>query len=352
LSNHLCRAWPLFLVCVGCSSPLEKVFTVSGDAPSRSGLAALGDGAVFGNEAGRVLSLGAGGATRWTAELAHEVRLSPVVVGDTVVVTTTGTDVMGLDAATGARRWRTELQRSASALAGLGSRVHLLADDGELLAFEASTGLAVWRTAWGSALGLRPGGPARLGLAAAPGERLLLAGPGAVVALGSDGSRRWRTAVHEANGLLVRDGLVWTVDLSGRVFALDVETGEVRWQRNLGAPPASPPAFALDRLWVGLRNQTLVGFRPKDDGPLWTVQVPGLVVAAVTEFQGRLLVPTGGREGRLLALEVGAPGNPPAARLDSPLQTAPLVRASTIWVLAQDGRVVGFRLRSAAGSGR
>jgi outer membrane protein assembly factor BamB len=352
LSLTLRRALPLLLVCVGCSSPLERVFSASGDAPSRSGLTALGDGAVFGNEAGRVLRLDAGGTTLWTAELAHEVRVSPVVVGDTVVAATTGTDVVGLDGATGTRRWRSELQRTAVAMARLSSRVQLLADDGELLALEATTGMVSWRTAWGTALGLRPAGPSRLALAVAPGERILLAGPSAVIAIGADGTRRWRTAVHEPLGLLVEGGLVFTVDQGGLLLALDLESGEVRWQRSLGAPPASPPASALDRLWVGLQNQTLVGLRLKDDGPLWTVQVPGLVIAPVVEFEGRLFVPTSAREGRLLALEMGAPGNPPAAQLDSPLRTAPLVRGSNLWVLPQDGRVVGFRLRSAARSAR
>jgi outer membrane protein assembly factor BamB len=349
--SSLGRALPLFLVCLGCSSPLQRVFSTSGDAASRSGLAALGDGAVFGNEAGRVVRLGPGGAILWSAELAHEVHLTPVVVGETVVAATTGTELVGLNAATGARRWRTELQRTGTALAGLSSRVHLLSDDGELLALEASTGVLLWRSSWGTALGIHPG-PARLGLVAAKGDRLLLAGPAAVIALGADGARRWRTALHEATGLLVAEDLVWTVDQGGTVFALDLETGEVRWQRSLGAPPASPPASALDRLWVGLQNQTLVGFRPREDGPLWTVQLPGLAIAPVVEFQGRLLVPTSGQEGRLLALEVGAPGNPPSARLDSPLRTAPLVRGDAVWVLAQDGRVVGFRLRSVGGSER
>jgi outer membrane protein assembly factor BamB len=351
LSSHLGRAWPLLLVCVGCSSPLQSVFSTSGDAPSRSGLAALGDGAVFGNEAGRVVRLGPSGTPLWTAELAHEVHLTPVVVGQTVVAATTFTELLGLDAATGARRWRTELPRTATALAGLGSRIHLLSDEGELLALEASTGVLVWRSAWGNALGLR--GPGQgLGLVAAGADRLVLQGPSAVVAVGLDGSRRWRTAVREGMGLLVEEGLVWTVDQGGHVLALDLETGEVAWQRALGAPPASAPSLALERLWVGLQNQTLVGFRPKDEGPLWSVQLPAPALAPVVEFQGRLMVPTSGREGRLLALEVAAPGNPPSARLDSPLRTSPLARGDTVWVLALDGRVVGFRLRSAAGSER
>jgi outer membrane protein assembly factor BamB len=342
----------LLLVAVGCSSPLERVFSVSGDAPSRSGLAALGEGAVFGNEAGRVLRLAPSGDVVWTAELAHEVRLTPVVVGETVVAATTGTDLAGLDAATGVRRWRLELPRTAAALTAYGPTAALLSEDGELLTIDAKTGVLLSRTAWAAALGLHPGSAGRPSLSVAPGNGLLLGGPGAVLALGADGGRRWRASVHEATGLLVQDGLVWTVEQNGRVLGLDLETGEVRWQRALGARPSSPPAFALDRLWLGLENQTLVGFRPRDDGPLWSVHVPGPVLAPVVEFGGRLLVPTGAREGRLLALEVGAPGNPPSAQLDSPLRTAPLVRGNGFWVLAQDGRVVGFRLRSVAGSGR
>jgi outer membrane protein assembly factor BamB len=327
------------------------VFSISGDAPSRSGLAPLGDGAVFGNEAGRVLRLGPQGAVLWTAELAHEVRWTPAVAGDMVVVATSA-DLVGLDAATGARRWRSEVPRPGAALAVLTTRVHVLTEEGELLALEAASGTLGWRTALGTALGIHPGSPGRLALAAAEEDWLVLAGPAAVMAVGADGSRRWRTAVHEATGLLVSEGLVWTVEQNGRVLALDLETGAVQWQRALGAPPASPPARALDRLWVGLSNQTLVGFRLKDEGPLWTAWVPGIVVAPVGEFQGRLLAATSAREGQLLALEVGAPGNPPSARLDSPLRTAPLVRGDSVWVLAQDGRVVAFRLRSVAGNGR
>ncbi len=347
------RAWPLLLLlCLGCSSPLEKVFSVSGDAPSRSGLAPLGDGAVFGNEAGRVLRLGPTGAVLWTAELAHEVRQTPAVVGDTVVVATVAGDLVGLDAATGSRRWRTEVPRPGAALVALAGRVHLLSEEGELLAVEAATGGLVWRTALGSALGLRPGAAGRLALATDMKDWLVVAGPAAVLMVGASGGRRWRAVVHEPTGLLVWQERVWTVEETGRVVALDLETGEVAWQRALGAAPASPPAGALDRIWVGLQNQTLVGFRLYDEGPLWTAHVSGPVTAPVVEFQGRLLASTSGREGRLLALDVSAPGNPPSAQLDSPLRTSPLVRGATAWVLAQDGRVVGFRLRSVAGSAR
>jgi outer membrane protein assembly factor BamB len=346
-------ALPAVVCWLGCTSPLEQVFSVSGDAPSRTGLIAFGDGAVFGNDAGRVLRLGADGRLLWKAELVHEVRVAPTVVGGTLVVGTTAGDLVGIDGSGGARRWRTEIPGAAAALASDATRAFVLSEAGELLAIDASTGLLVWRTAWASALGLRPGPPAHLWLAIAPAGQLLLAGPGGVVAVtAEDGARRWRASLHEPTGLLVSEEGVWTVEQSGRAVVLSLETGEVRWQRTLGSAPASPPARALDRLWVGLQNRTLVGFRPMDEGPLWTVEVPGQVVAPVAEVQGRLLVPTSGREGRLLALDVGAPGHPPSARIDSPLRTSPLIRGGTIWQLAQDGRVLGFRFRSAAESAR
>ncbi len=352
MRTPLSVGWPLLLLCAGCNAPLQRVFSTSGDAPSRSGLAVLDEGAVFGNEAGRVLRLGPMGEVVWTAELAHEVRLTPTVVQDTVVAASTGTDAAGFDAQTGARRWRLDLPRPAAALAGLGKTAYVLTEDGELVALEARTGALQTRTAFGTALGLHPPAPARLSLAVAPGEGLLVAGPTAILALGADGGRRWRATVQGALGLLVQDGLLFTVDQSGQVLALDLETGGVRWQRALGARPTSPPAYALDRLWVGLENLRLVGVRPKSSEAPWTVQLPGPVVAPLVEFHGRLLVPTSGREGLLLALEVGAPGNPSSVRLDSALRTAPLVRGDAFWVLAQDGRVVGFRLRSVGGNGR
>lgn len=330
------------------------MFAVSGDAPSRTGLVPLGGGAVFGNEAGRVMRLGPDGARLWTAELVHEVRAAPAVAGEMVVVATAAGDVVGLDAATGTRRWRTELPPGIVALVGSGTRAFLLSEEGDLLALEATSGLLAWRAGWGTALGIRPGtAQGRLALAVLPDGALALAGPAAVAVVNAeDGSRRWRTGVREPLGLLVEDGLLWTVDQGGRALAFALASGELQSQRSLGRSPTSPPARALDRLWVGLENNGLVGFRPGEDGPPWAVGVPGPVVAPVAELEGRLFIPTAGREGRLLALDVGAPGNPPAARVDSPLRTAVLVRGQAAWVLAQDGRVLGFRLRRVGGSGR
>ncbi|HSP18107.1 MAG TPA: hypothetical protein VLQ79_01235, partial [Myxococcaceae bacterium] len=63
------RLAPVLVLLLGaCSSPLVPVFAVSGDAPSRTGLTPLGEGAIFGNDAGRVLRLDGAGRVLWSVE--------------------------------------------------------------------------------------------------------------------------------------------------------------------------------------------------------------------------------------------------------------------------------------------
>jgi hypothetical protein len=63
-----------------CASPLVPVFATSGDAPSRTGLTAMGEGAVFGNDAGRVFRLDAGGQVVWVVETGGEIELPLAVL--------------------------------------------------------------------------------------------------------------------------------------------------------------------------------------------------------------------------------------------------------------------------------
>ena len=222
------------LLCAGCTAPLEHVFSTSGDAPAAPDWPFSAKARCLETRPGASCGLGRMGEILWTAELPHEVRLTPTVVRDTVVATTTGTDAAGFDAQTGARRWRLDLPRPAAALVGLGKTAYVLTEDGELLALDARTGALQSRTALATALGLHPPAPARLSLGWLPASGLLLSGPGAILLLGADTARRWRATVQGALGLLVQDGLLVTVDQSGQVLGLDLETGEARWQPSAG----------------------------------------------------------------------------------------------------------------------
>jgi outer membrane protein assembly factor BamB len=335
----------LAVISAGCSAPLLPVFTASGDAPSRTGLTPLGEGAVFGNDAGRVIRLDGSGRVVWTVETGAEIELPVAVTDDGVVGVLSGGDTLvALDADTGHERWRAGGQPPVAALAAVGGRLLLLAREGELRSFPARSGGLPVRRGWNTSLGLRGRAPPR-GLV--PLEQNVLAiGPAAVLLLSpEDGALRWRAPARDPTGAVLEADTLWVAEQSGRLLVLDARTGVQRRVFSLGQPVISPPTTALGRIWVGLEDRSLVGVDARGQEPPWRAALPAGLVGGVAEWQDRVLVPTAGREGRLLAIDLARPGSPATARVDSALRSRPLVRGTVAWVLAADGRVLGFRLR-------
>jgi outer membrane protein assembly factor BamB len=178
-------------------------------------------------------------------------------------------------------------------------------------------------------------------------ERGVLAiGPAAVLLLSAeDGALRWKAPARDPTGAVLEADALWIAEQSGRLLVLDPRTGAQRRVVSLGPRAISPPTAALGRIWVGLEDHSLVGVDAHDAQPPWRASLPAALLGGVAEWQDRVLVPTAGREGRLLAIDLARPGSPATARVDSALRTRPLVRGTVAWVLASDGRVLGFRFR-------
>ena len=75
----------------------------------------------------------------------------------------------------------------------------------------------------------------------------------------------------------------------------------------------------------------------------WTLRDP--VFGHLGLLDGLILVPTGGRDGRLLAYAVGETEPSWEARLDSPLRTDVFTVEGNAVVQAADGRVMGLHPR-------
>jgi outer membrane protein assembly factor BamB len=90
----------------------------------------------------------------------------------------------------------------------------------------------------------------------------------------------------------------------------------------------------------------LVGLSPEDGKEVARVALPGPAIAGVAQAHGELLlVPTSGREGRLVALKQPAWERTFALRTDTPLRTSPVVLGDQVLVLGLDGRVLSWRVR-------
>ncbi|MFP2897023.1 PQQ-binding-like beta-propeller repeat protein [Corallococcus sp. 4LFB] len=87
-------------------APVQPAFQYSSDASSRTGLTALADGVLLGNEAGAVVRLDREGRPVWTTRLGREVAVAPVLAGDSVIVGTVVGELACLSLQDGKERWR------------------------------------------------------------------------------------------------------------------------------------------------------------------------------------------------------------------------------------------------------
>ncbi|MBZ4335224.1 PQQ-binding-like beta-propeller repeat protein [Corallococcus sp. AS-1-12] len=368
----------LTLAVMACQrSPVEPAFQYSSDAPSRTGLTALADGVLLGNEAGAVVRLDREGRPVWTARLGREVAVPPALAGESVVVGTVVGEVACLSLQDGRERWRLGGEPpvlTPPVVDDTGHTVFLVAPDGAVRALAVESGQERWKrpapvaaartspgqappaTAPGSAPGsapvkpLEPRGSVAPGLRAAP---VLLAGV-LVVPLDSglwaldarSGEPRWSQPVTDVVGLDSERDTVFVATRPGRVLALSVNDGSTRWEQRFADGVTGPPARALGALWVGAGPSSLVGLSTSEGREVARVALPSPLVGRVqVGLEDLLLVPTSGHEGRLIALK--APGWTPAftVRADTPLRTRPVVRGARVFVLGLDGRVLAWRLR-------
>ena len=92
----------------------------------------------------------------------------------------------------------------------------------------------------------------------------------------------------------IKDGILYTADFSGRIFALDADTGRELWRHVTDGPIWSSPLIADGKVFVGT-----------DTGVLWTFAAS--------------------RELKILG----------ETRLDSPISTSPIVANGVLYVMTQ-----------------
>jgi outer membrane protein assembly factor BamB len=216
---------------------------------SLAAIAAAGDTivGVFHRELGGVIAWDrVTGQQRWRLEglLATAINASPVIAGDTVYVVNGLTEVIALDLATGAERWQVKLDPAGFDWGNATIGTPAIAQGilvvptlyRDLVALDAATGHERWRFA------------------------------GTPSSLRTTHYRGAREAGFEASPVIAGE-LVWAVDTAGRLTAIELASGRLVWEHELGVPALAGLAIAGDWLVAATYDGTVHALAPSTRPP-------------------------------------------------------------------------------------
>lgn len=207
----------------------------------------------------------------WSARIgrAGAFTFSPAFVSDAVFAAARDGTVVRLDAAKGEERWRASLDRRLSGGVGASRATVVVAtEEGEVLALDAADGKLRWRARVSSEVLAAPALGAGLVLVRSVDNRIFAFGE-------DDGKRRWvyqrapaSLVVRTPSGIAIADDAAFAGFSGGRLAALALANGAVRWESAVAIPKG---ATELERV------TDIVG----------TPQVAGREVCAAA-YQGRV----------------------------------------------------------------
>ena len=328
------------------------------------------DGRIFTLDSNaHVTATGTDGTTLWTADLTAGFERGGgisggglAVVGGTLYASTGYGELVALDAATGAERWRQRLGAGITAPTVSDNSVYIVSRDSQAWSLDPENGRIRWQLPAGPATAVLTGG-------AAPAltDRLVIFpfGSGELVAtLRLSGVRVWGTTVAGARrGVAYNDlnditgdpvivgNTLYAGNQSGRVVAMEASSGERLWTAQDGA--YSPVLPAGDSIFFVSDRNELIRLDADTGERIWGTELPLYVndrerrrQAVFTHYGpilagGRLVVASGDGDIRFFDPESGAELSRVAIRGGAAAH--PIVVNGTLYVVSGDGRLHAFR---------
>jgi len=202
------------------------------------------------------------GTLKWRSQVSSEVLAAPTLVEDVVVVHSIDGKLAGLDLENGQRLWVYESNVPALTLHGIGQAVgfrnQVMAgfSDGKIVALSVLDGQVLWQTAVAVPQG-RSELERLVDVDATPvvknGVLYSAAFQGRLVAMDvQTGNTLWSREMSVYEDLAVNDAAVYVTDDKGSVWAFDLRSGTPLWrQQGLFARDVSAPVVHQGYLSVG-----------------------------------------------------------------------------------------------------
>lgn len=247
-------------------------------------------------------------------------RLKPVLVNGVIYAASNNGLVVAVDAASGNRLWRRDLDVAISGGVGASNGLVLVGtEDADVFALDASSGEVRWQSAVSSEVLSAPATNGRVvvvqsidgrisGLDAANGNQIwtydspvpalslrgtsspLIAGQyvltaqagGTVISLALDnGTLRWeeRVAIPTGNSdidrlvdidgeLVINDNQLLVPSYQGYLSAIDVQTGQTRWRVEESSSVGA--GFGFGNIYITSEGDTVKAYRPGQNAAIWT----------------------------------------------------------------------------------
>ncbi len=240
--------------------------------------------AYIGDVGGRVTVIDLeSGEVRWTKELGTPIAGAVTLDAGRVLATTLGgqkepSEIVALDAKSGDELWRASAEDASNLVTSpvvADGRMLTLDALGGVLSFDAKDGRFLWRTEV-----INPIAPR--------GQPFLLQGVGAPAPVSAEGQ-------------------VFAVDVTGRVYAFDAETGAALWDHALNDPSQfSPPLLTDEHILVSTDSGTLYAVDRRSGHLVWRVDGGGTFLRGLSDAGDLLVGVTGFDNAALVAFEVDA----------------------------------------------
>jgi outer membrane protein assembly factor BamB len=209
-----------------------------------------------------------------------------------VVFVDAGATLRVLDAATGSERWAHPLDTLAyviGAPASDGVAVYVANEEGVVFAVDVLRRQRLWRAALDA--------PVYQSLAVGGGVVFVPTTRGRLIGLDArSGQRRWEVATPDSTvrfappAFDAAEHVIVAGATDGKLRAIGVDSGEVLWDADLGAPVVVAPLVTARTIYAGTLDRRLVALDRRSGLSLWEYEMPGRVQSALAASEETILV--------------------------------------------------------------
>ncbi len=322
---------------------LEWEFDITGGIGNGSPLV-IDSVLLIGNLRGELYALNAytGKRIGWV-DLGEAIQGAPVIDGNVAIVAVSSSELslIGFDLVEGKPRWRKEYGDIEASPLLYRQRVYVGNAEGEFFCVDPATGERIWKFEVPENVkrkGIRSSAAANSGMV------VFGADDGALYALDWDsGQLRWKSSTDAGvvGSPCIAGDVVCAANLGGTVYGIDLESGARRWQVDAGSPIYASVSYAANKVFVGTTGGTMYALDAVSGAVIWMQQLGSVINSGAVIANDILYVGT--LKKNLFGLKID--DGTIVVKQDVPgrIKTSPAVARGRLYVATDERLILAFK---------